>query len=219
VTIRLMQGRLPEYLEIAGRMAEDFPGLPVWRAALMIGLLVSGRKDEGRAIYEELARDDFATLPHDMIWFTTLSLCGWACELLRDAERAPILYRTLLPYRERTVQDALAANWGSVERFLGSLAAVTGDYETACEHFEIALERNLAWGMRQAVRLTRAEYAQVLLARGAPGDADHAVSLLRAVLHGLETAGLTVLADFVRVQLDGIERASPGGPARRPELN
>jgi tetratricopeptide (TPR) repeat protein len=219
VTLRLIQGRLPEFLEMVQRTADAFPGLPVWRAALMIGLLVTGRKDEGRRLYEDLAREDFTTLPHDMIWFTTLSLCAWACELLRDAERAPVLYRTLLPYRERTVQDALAANWGSVERFLGSLAAVTGDFETACEHFELALERNLAWGMRQAVRLTRAEYAQVLLARGAPGDRDHAVSLLRAVLDGLEAAGLPGLAGFVQDQLDGIERASPGRPARRPELN
>ena len=146
----------------------------MWRAALLIGLLVTGQKERGRELYEELAREDFTTLPRDMIWFTTLSLLGWACELLRDAERAPVLYRTLLPYRERTVQDALAANWGSVERFLGSLAAVTGDFETACAHFEIALERNAAWGMRQAVRLTRAEYAQVLLARGGPGDAERA---------------------------------------------
>jgi tRNA A-37 threonylcarbamoyl transferase component Bud32/tetratricopeptide (TPR) repeat protein len=219
VTIRLMQGRLPEFVEIVQRMADEYPELPVWRAALMIGLLVTGRKERGRALYEEFTREDFETLPHDMIWFTTLSLLGWACQLLRDRERAPIIYRTLLPYRERTVQDALAANWGSVERFLGSLAAVTGDYETACEHFEIALERNLAWGMRQAVRLTRTEYAQVLLARGAPGDADHAISLLRAVLDGLQAAGLPVLAEFVRVQLAGIERAGPGGPAHRPELN
>ena len=206
-TIRLMQGRVPEFVGIVGRMAREFPELPVWRAALAIGLIVTGQKDEGRRLYEEFAREDFESLPHDMIWFTTLSLLGWACELLRDTERAPILYRTLLPYRERTVQDALAANWGSVERFLGSLAAVTGDYETACEHFEIALERNQAWGMRQAVRLTRAEYAQVLLARGEPGDAERAGSLLRAVLLGLEDAGLPVLADFVRMQLDGLARA------------
>jgi tetratricopeptide (TPR) repeat protein len=203
VTIRLMQGRMPEFLEIVQRMAGAFPELPVWRAALLIGLLVTGHKQRGREIYEELAREDFSTLPRDMIWFTTLSLLGWACELLRDVDRAPVLYRILLPYRERTVQDALAANWGSVERFLGSLAAVTGDYETACAHFEIALERNAAWGMRQAVRLTRSEYAQVLLARG---DADRAAELLRAVLADLEAAGLPVLADFVRLQLDGLTR-------------
>jgi predicted Zn-dependent protease len=203
VTIRLMQGRMPEFLEIVQRMAGAFPELPVWRAALAVGLLITGRKERGREIYEELAREDFSTLPRDMIWFTTLSLLGWACELLRDVDRAPVLYRILLPYRERTVQDALAANWGSVERFLGSLAAVTGDFATACEHFELALERNARWGMRQAVRITRAEYAQVLLAHG---DADRAAELLRLVLADLEAAGLPVLADFVRVQLDGLTR-------------
>jgi len=206
-----MQGRIPEFVGIVGKMAREFPELPVWRAALAIGLLVTGQKDEGRRLYEEFAREDFESLPHDMIWFTTLSLLGWACELLRDRERAPILYRILLPYRERTVQDALAANWGSVERFLGSLAAVTGDYETACEHFEIALERNAAWGMRQAVRLTRSEYAQVLLARGGPGDAERATELLQAVLSGLEEAGLPVLADFVRMQLDSMSAARVRG--------
>ena len=128
-----------------------------------------------------------------------------------------MLYRTLLPYRERTVQDALAANWGSVERFLGSLAAVTGDYETACEHFELALERNAAWGMRQAVRLTRAEYAQVLLARGAPGDARTPSALLRAVLDGLEAAGLPG-AGRLRADAAGRDRAREPRKARAPSL-
>jgi len=61
-------------------------------------------------------------------------------------------------------------------------------------------------GMRQAVRLTRAEYAQVLLARGEPGDAERAADLLHAVLADLEAADLGVLADFVRAQLDGLAR-------------
>ena len=77
VTVRLMQGRMPEFLEIVQRMASAFPELPVWRAALCIGLIITGSKQRGREIYEELAREDFTTLPRDMIWFTTLSLLGW----------------------------------------------------------------------------------------------------------------------------------------------
>ncbi|MBE2319603.1 protein kinase [Solirubrobacter sp. CPCC 204708] len=150
MTLRLQQGRLPEFLD-----AVEPLDLPVWRAAFAVGLLVCGERERGAALYATL---DEATIPRDMVWLTTISLLATAATLLADAPRAERLYALLLPHRERMVQHALAANAGSVERHLGSLAAVRGNRALAAQHFERALERNQ--GHAQALRLTRMEYAQ-----------------------------------------------------------
>ena len=203
MALRLQQGRLPEYLQAVEPLAAEQEHLPAWRAALAVGLLVSGQRERGEALYGTL---DEHAIPRDMTWLTTQTLLSWCATLLGDAARAGRLYALLLPYRERTVQDVLAANWGSVERYLGSLAMVRGEYTRAEEHFEAALAAQRRT-TRQALRLTRMEYAQLLLAGDEPARAR---ALLAAALDDAQAAGLTAVADFIRVQL------SPRAPSDRP---
>jgi tetratricopeptide (TPR) repeat protein len=175
-------------------------------AALAVGLLVSGQRERGARRFAQLDED---AVPRDMTWLTTLTLLSWCATLLADAPRAQRLYAHLLPYRERSVQDVLAANWGSVERYLGSLAMTQGDYPLAIEHFERALERNTT--NPQALRLTRMEFAQALFACG---DIARAHELLTEALHDAEAAGLAVVADFIRIQLSP---RAPSDPPPHPE--
>ena len=107
------------------------------------------------------------------------------------------------------MQDVLAANWGSVERYLGSLAMVRGECTRAEEHFEAALARNA--DNAQALRLTRMEYAQLLLATH---QSARARALLAVALDDAQAAGLTAVADFIRVQLSP---RAPSDPPPRPE--
>ena len=202
MALRLQQGRLPEYLQAVEPLAAEQEHLPAWRAALAVGLLVSGQRERGEALYGTL---DEHAIPRDMTWLTTQTLLSWCATLLGDTARAGRLYALLLPYRERTVQDVLAANWGSVERYLGSLAMVRGEYTRAEEHFEAALARNAH--NAQALRLTRMEYAQLLLATDQPARAR---ALLAVALDDAQAAGLTAVADFIRVQL------SPRAPSDSP---
>ena len=202
MALRLQQGRLPEYLQAVEPLAAEQEHLPAWRAALAVGLLVSGQRERGEALYGTL---DEHAIPRDMTWLTTQTLLSWCATLLGDAARAGRLYALLLPYRERTVQDVLAANWGSVERYLGSLAMVRGEYTRAEEHFEAALARNAH--NAQALRLTRMEYAQLLLATD---QSARARALLAVALDDAQAAGLTAVADFIRVQL------SPRAPSDSP---
>ena len=206
MALRLQQGRLPEYLQAVEPLAAEQEHLPAWRAALAVGLLVSGQRERGEALYGTL---DEHAIPRDMTWLTTQTLLSWCATLLGDAARAGRLYALLLPYRERTVQDVLAANWGSVERYLGSLAMVRGEYTRAEEHFEAALARNAH--NAQALRLTRMEYAQLLLAAD---QSARARALLAVALDDAQAAGLTAVADFIRVQLSP---RAPSDPPPRPE--
>ena len=82
------------------------------------------------------------------------------------------------------------------------------EYTRAEEHFEAALARNAH--NAQALRLTRMEYAQLLLAGDEPARAR---ALLVAALDDAQAAGLTAVADFIRVQLSP---RAPSDPPPRP---
>ena len=206
---------MQEFVGIVGKMAREFPELLVWRAVLADR--PAGHRPAGRgaqALRGVRARGlRRAPARHDLVHDAQPARRGVRAAARHRARADPL--PQLLPYRERIVQDALAANWGSVERFLGSLAAVTGDYETACEHFETALERNAAWGMRQAVRAAPAPSTPRCCSPAAvPATPSARPSCCGPCSAGLEEAGLPVLADFVRMQLDGLERRAG---ARRSE--
>jgi tetratricopeptide (TPR) repeat protein len=100
-----------------------------------------------------------------------------------------------------------AAFWGSAERFLGLLATSLGRWDAAVEHLESAIARNEASGCRVAAGLVRRDYAELLLARGGPGDVDAAVALLREMLEAAAAAGMSVVTSHLQARLDELARA------------
>jgi hypothetical protein len=56
--------------------------------------------------------------------------------------------------------------YGSAARYLGMLAAATGRYEVAADHFEEALAMDAALGAHPWLAHTQAEYAGLLRRRG-----------------------------------------------------
>jgi hypothetical protein len=137
--------------------SEQNPHLALYRPTLALAHLQAGDRAAGEAEFERLARDDFAALPRDMLWFSATCLLAEVCARLGDRARAEILYGLILPHRERNVMVGMATCWGSAERFLGLLAAATGDAEAAAVHFASAIDRNAAAGIESMVRMTRAD--------------------------------------------------------------
>ena len=125
-----------------------------------------------------------------MFWLKSMTLVGEICAFLGDRERAALLYESLAPYAERCVVDApVAACSGSVERYLGQLAATLGRLDDAAAHFEAAIAVNdgiRAWPL---VAHTRHDFASMLLARRQPGDREQALELLGQVLATAEELG------------------------------
>ncbi len=156
--------------------------------------LLAGDTQAGVIEFRSLARDEFAAIPRDMFWFTAIALLGETCALIGDREQAAVLYRLLSPHSEKLVQCTQAANLGSTHRFLALLSAALGNLDAAEHHFEAALERNNACGLRPVVALMRREYAEMLIARG---DTLRAADLLRETLREAE-AGRDVAADQPR---------------------
>jgi tetratricopeptide (TPR) repeat protein len=141
-----------------------------------------GRLDEGREHFELLASGGF-DLPLDWAWSTGVTLLAETCVILRDEERAKILYEQLLPYGRQLVVVGMGQFClGSVWRSLAILAAATRRWDDAEGHFEKALAVNQHVGAQTFLARTQRAYATMLLDRNQPDDADRAGELIRRAL-------------------------------------
>jgi hypothetical protein len=149
------------------------------------------RPDEARAAFESLAADDFAGLPRDTFWLAAMAGLADVCASLGDTQRAPVLYRLLEPYADRNVMMTPGtACSGAAARPLGRLAATLRRWHDAIRHFEAAQQLNERLGGRHFVAHTQAQYADMLVRRGHPGDARRAAGLLDAALATYTVLGM-----------------------------
>ena len=160
--------------------AERYPAIPAYRAALAwVYSSDVRRRDDARAVFDELAEGGFGRLPSDENLPAALSLLADVCWSLGDAARAPDLYRMLSPREGECVVVGYANTAaGAVARTLALLAATMGRWGDAERHFEDALRMNAQLGDKPWLAHTRAQYGAVLIDRDAPGDRDKARQLL-----------------------------------------
>lgn len=206
IALRRRELRLSDFVSTVQSAVQEHPAIMAWRAVLPLAHLAAGRPDEAREEFEQLAHDDFSGVRRDMFWFTAVCVLAETCALIRDTDRARILYGMLSPYKDRDVQVTQAACWGSSERFLGLLAAAMSRWDAAAGHFESAIAKNASSGNSGAASLVQRDYAEMLAARGAPGDLDRAAALLRETLDAAEAAEMSRLSDFIRSRIEAIEQ-------------
>ena len=209
--LRRHQGRLLEMEPAIRANAERYPAIPANRAALAwVYSGEAGRRDEARAIFDELAERGFgrhvalvSNLP------VTLSILADVCWSLADTVRAPELYDLLLPRDGECVVVGIAVDtMGAVSRSLALLAATMRRWEDAERHFEDALRTNARLGDKPWLAQTRAQYAAVLLACRAPGDRERARDLLQLALDAAEQMGMKKVVDdclALKAQADGVD--------------
>lgn len=175
-TVRWAQGRLGEVEPALRVFVEHYP-TSAWRPALVVAAVESGNLEEARALFEQLAADDFAGLPRDGNWLTICCYLAIPCAALEDRERAAILYELLAPYAARTaVANAGAVCYGSVSSFLGLLAATAGRPHDAVRHLRQGLLQNLAMGHLVMAAWTAARQAEVLEQTGDRAGASRAAA-------------------------------------------
>ena len=206
IALRRRDDRLSDQVSTIETAIERHPSLIAWRAVLPLAHLAAGNQAEAVAEFERLAADGFAAVPPDMFWFTAVCVLAETCSIIADRARAAILYEMLLPYRDCNVQVTQAAFWGSSERFLGLLAATMSRGDAAAQHFASAIAKNEASGCPMAAGVVRRDYAEMLVARGAPGDLETAAQLLTEMLHAAEAAGMTVLVAHLQSRLQEVRR-------------
>jgi class 3 adenylate cyclase len=211
--LRWKQGRLAELEGPIRNLIEQSPEVPVWRCALALVLVETGKEDEARKVFGELAESG-SDLPRDANWLVSVLLLGDVCHLLEHVERAEPLYEMLLPYSERCIVTGIGATVvGSASRPLGSLAGLLGRWDEAERHFEHALEMNIKIRARPWVALTQWAYARMLVRRGRAEDKEKALELLTGSLDTSQELGMQVTIErclALKLELQGVLSTNTG---------
>lgn len=199
--LRREQGRLNELEEDIRRALVTHPGYRSLRVMLLIVLLDTGRGEEARVLFDQLAEDDFAMFPKDNEWLFATTLLAEAANILDDDDRALVLYEQLRPYEDLVALAASEVSVGPVALALGILAAQLGHHEEAAAYFETALGLSLQMQARPWVAHTYHSYATLLAARNQPGDRDKAVEQMMAALGISEELGMPSLTERLQLRL------------------
>jgi len=164
----------------------------VWRPALALLYVELGDLDSARAIFDDLASDDFRSIPKDARWTTCIAYLAEVCVALDDRTRASRLFELLLPWSGRNIGVGMEC-LGSSDRFLGLLASVEERWTEAERHFEKALLMNDRIGAILPREHARRDYADMLVGRDAPGDRAKASAYLDVAESHAVALGLTAL--------------------------
>ncbi|RIK90531.1 MAG: hypothetical protein DCC71_25510, partial [Proteobacteria bacterium] len=134
------------------------PRLPIrigptqWVQAFAARALVAlGRREEARALFDDLAKDGFRAIPRNIRWCNTVVETANLCADLGDAERAGELAALLRPVAHHHAVLPMAISYGGpAARALARLAELRGLADEAAAHFEEAIDAAAALEARPA---------------------------------------------------------------------
>jgi DNA-binding SARP family transcriptional activator/tetratricopeptide (TPR) repeat protein len=192
--LRWLQGRLGELEPAVSAFVEKYPALPAWRCAMAMLESEVGNLEHSRRLLDELAADGFESVPRDNLWLVAMALAAEACAATGAQEHAAALERKLAPLAGVFVVSPTAAWFGPIDRQLGLLAAVQGRRDEAVARLTRAAQLCEQARSTSLLTLVRRDHAEVLLDRGAEGDAEAARALARAALTGAEACGMRAAA-------------------------
>jgi hypothetical protein len=155
-----------------------------------------------------MAVDEFRMHYPDCEWLVGITLASEACAALGDASAAATLYSQLLPFEGGHAIVHTEGSVGSVDRYLGLLAATMDRFADAERHLADGIAGNERLGAWPWAAHTRHDLARLLKRRARPGDAERADALDRAALATARRLGMTALA----VAIEGDGDASTGQP-------
>jgi DNA-binding CsgD family transcriptional regulator len=210
-TLRWLEGRSGETVELFQRLSTRFPALLVYRAGLACALIEAGRPEEARAEAERLTAGDLAVLPRDLLWSWTLAPLAFACHRLGDATRAATVRELLEPYADRNIAAVGTFCLGPAAYFLGLLDLTLDQPEQAVRRFQHAATLASRLQARPMIALSHEGQARALLTLDRPGDRQQAATLLEEAAATAKELGIHGLGERANALLE--ELAAPAGPA------
>jgi DNA-binding CsgD family transcriptional regulator len=214
-TLRLMQGRFGELLELTRDVATRFPAMVVFQAAQATALAEAGHADQARAEVERLAAGDLAAVPRDPAWSFSLACLALACYHLGETEIAVKLRGRLEPYADRNIVTGRvgAICLGPAAYFLGLLDLTLSLPEQALRRFQHAAALADRMQARPMVAMSREGQARALLALDRPGDRQQAAILLDEVATTAQALGIRGLGERAGT-LRTAAMTAPSAPVR-----
>jgi len=185
---------LDQAAAIGRKMQQLVPSFRPWGVALALVQLEIGLVVEAQTSFNLLAKDEFRDVPDDhnrvsiLVMFSRLA-CG-----LRDATHARPLYRHLKPHAGTHVMLSLvAAYWGPVAHYLGTLAVLMDEPDLAQSHFHAAITESALVGSPSWEAWAEYELGLLLSRKKRPADSERGVALIRGALATARRLGLARL--------------------------
>jgi hypothetical protein len=139
IAVRWHQGRVGELEPLVAQVTADTPGVPAFAAQLAHCRTESGDDDGARELLRVAAADDFASIPDDSVWTSTLVLYAEVAAHLGDHAVAATLVELMRPFMDVTAYNG-TTNLGLVADAVGLLETTLGRYADAETSFERAME-------------------------------------------------------------------------------
>jgi tetratricopeptide (TPR) repeat protein len=209
-TLRREQGRLHEVAPIVEMFVQEHSSSSSWKPGLALMYAELGLTDKARALFDELAANEFMDIPQDDMWPASITFLVEVCTSLGDIDGACVLYRLLSPYADFAVVAEVSC-FGAASRYLGQLAATMRRWQASEAHFDQALAMNARMGAKPWLARTQYHYAQMLLARCAPRDRERARMLLEDASTSARQLGMRSLerriSDLSRNAAEAVDRS------------
>jgi tetratricopeptide (TPR) repeat protein len=189
----LQQGGLEELRSTLERLEADRPNHRIYPALLARLDCELGQEQRAQARLDVLAMDGFQTVSRDYAWLMTITLLADVAARVGNPDQVKTLYELLHPY-VAFVAGADHIRFGSVSRYLGLLVAALSRLDEAAHLLQEAVEANDRIGALPWSAHSKADLAQVLLARDAPGDRETAEGLLQQALATYQDLGMASAA-------------------------
>jgi tetratricopeptide (TPR) repeat protein len=196
-TVRYEQGRLGELEAVIAGLVSAQPGLPLWRVCLAFLYCEADRPADARPLLETFAAEAFAELPVDITWLNGMFSLAMVAEALDDEASALVLYQSLLPYSGRNSCNGPTC-LGPVDRALGVLASLRGEFEDAERYFAASTELCQRLRTPTCLARTNLDWARMLERRDGQGDSERAHRLAGQALAAAEELGMARVARRAR---------------------
>ena len=213
-TLRRERGQLGTLGPAVAMFVRQSATAAIWRPALALLYVELGNLASARGVFDDLAADDFQSIPQDARWTTCIAYLSEVCVALDDCTSASRLYKLLLPWSGRNIAVGIEC-LGSSDRFLGLLASLDGRFADAERHFEKALAMNDRIGAILPREHTRRDYADMLLKRGASADQARASAYLDTAEGHANRLGLIALGR--RIGMTRQRLAEPPPKSQAPD--
>ena len=188
-SIRFEQGRLGELATELSDACQQLSGVPGLATVLAAAHGQSGRLADAHHCLEPLAATGF-DLPQDPVRLGFLAFAVDVVCQLDHRSWAQELYELLRPYAGQFPVLGSVSR-ASTAHYLGMLAAATGRYPQAEDHFSAAEALHTRIAAPGWLASTRLERGRMLLTRRGPGDAEQARQLLSQAIGTARELGLS----------------------------
>ncbi len=205
IEIARLSGDLASLIEPAIGFVRRYPAIPAWRAALAALHASLGDEASSREQLDRLAAQSFEDLPRDANYLVIGYFLAETVWVLKDIERAQLLYDRLLPYADHNVVLANAALCvGSVSHSLGRLAALLGKDPESSAHFAHAIAMHGRIGARPAEARSEIAQADALLTTGAGGKVPERRERAHALLDAAFAIGDSLSLPGINADAQGV---------------